>query len=91
MSASRSKVASNSTVGKIAKSSGLETLTTAIATSTESAMLKVNSTSSASGGSGSTIIARTDSSMNGAPAPRRSEFSMFRPGEPGLRVRSAMH
>jgi hypothetical protein len=53
-SARRSNVASSSTVGKIAKSSGRDTLTTAITTSTESAMLNVNSTSSASGGSGST-------------------------------------
>ena len=56
LSANRKIVVINSTVGKIAKSSGLRTENTAISTITDKAMLKVNSTSSTSGGSGSTTI-----------------------------------
>jgi hypothetical protein len=49
-----------------------------MATCTESAMLKVNSTSSASGGIGSTIIASTASNSSGAPRPRRMSCRIFR-------------
>ena len=49
LSANRKIVVINSTVGKIAKSSGLRTENTAISTITDKAMLKVNSTSSTSG------------------------------------------
>jgi hypothetical protein len=55
------------------KSSGRETFTTAMTTSTDKAMLNVNSTSSASGGNGRITIASTASSSSGAPTPRCSK------------------
>jgi hypothetical protein len=71
-SASRSIVAISSTDGKIAKSSGLRIENTEMTISSDSAMLKVNSTSSASGGSGTTIIASIASRATGTPTPRSS-------------------
>ena len=79
MSASRSKVASSSTVGKIAKSSGLDTWNTASMISSDNAILKVNNTSSASGGSGSTTIDRIANKPMGTPMPRVSDFNQPTP------------
>jgi hypothetical protein len=78
--ASRKRVTNNSTVGKIANSSGRLTLNTAMTMTSDSAMLNVNSTSSITGGSGRIIIARMDSRPSGTPMPERimvakAEFS----------------
>ena len=64
-------VTSNSTVGKIAKSSGRLTLNTAMTMTSDSAMLNVNNTSSTTGGSGRIIIARIEMRPSGMPMPSR--------------------
>ena len=68
-------VASSSTVGKIANSSGRLTLNTAITMTSDSAMLNVNSTSSITGGSGRIIIASIEMRPMGTPSPKRSTAS----------------
>jgi len=95
LSASRSKVATSSTVGKIAKSSGFRTENTAITIINDSAMLNVKSTSSTNGGSGSTTIASSASTPTGMPTPRniklRSEgvTTVVSDGMPGTAIRQA--
>ena len=71
-SASRNSVAISSTDGKIAKSSGLRTVNTATVIISDSAMLKVNSRSSAKAGSGSTTMASSASTATGMPRPLSS-------------------
>jgi hypothetical protein len=69
LSASRSRVATSSTVGNTANSSGRGVYTATRITTRDSAMLKVNSTSSASGGSGMTIMASSAMSSSGVTSP----------------------
>ncbi len=68
-SARRNSVATSRTVGKMAKSSGLTVYTETSRTISPSAMLKVNTRSSTSGGSGSTIMASIITSSKGVPSP----------------------
>src|SRR5690349_6261359 len=70
-SARRRIVTSNSTVGKIANSSGLRTWNTAMTMTSDSAMLNVNNTSSITGGSGRIIIASSEMRPIGTPMPIR--------------------
>src|ERR1044071_9220324 len=68
-SARRSRVTNNSTVGKIANSSGRLTWNTAMTMTSDSAMLNVNSTSSMNAGSGRIIMARIEMRPMGTPMP----------------------
>ena len=70
-SARRSKVASSTTVGNAANSSGRITYTTASKITSDSAILKLKRISSTNGGSGSISIASMASITTGAPMPRR--------------------
>jgi hypothetical protein len=69
LSARRSRVASSSTEGKTAKSSGRNTYTLANSTTSESMILKVNSVSSKKVGSGTTSMASMIITISGAPRP----------------------
>ena len=78
---SRSSVVISSTVGKAAKSSGFTMYAAISSTISAIAMLKVNSRSSAKGGSGSTIIARIMTMSSGAghlPQPRPCDLGGLR-------------